>query len=116
FLIKISYIGYEDIFLPAALRGEPLPLGRLILKEQSVKLNEVDVTSTVLPVQQKGDTTQINAGAFKTNPDASAEDLVTKMPGITVQDGKVQAQGEDVRRVLVDGRDFFGDDANAVLK
>lgn len=116
FLIKITYIGYEDIFLPAALRGEPLPLGRLILKEQSVKLNEVDVTSTVLPVQQKGDTTQINAGAFKTNPDASAEDLVTKMPGITVQDGKVQAQGEDVRRVLVDGRDFFGDDANAVLK
>ena len=116
FLIKISYIGYEDIFLPAALRGEPLLLGRLILKEQSVKLNEVDVTGTVLPVQQKGDTTQINAGAFKTNPDASAEDLVTKMPGITVQDGKVQAQGEDVRRVLVDGRDFFGDDANAVLK
>src|SRR5205085_12440292 len=64
----------------------------------------------------KGDTTQYNADAFKTSRDATSEDLVTKMPGITIQDGKVQAQGEDVKKVTVDGRPFFGDDPNSVLK
>lgn len=63
-----------------------------------------------------GDTTQFNASGFKTNTDASAEDLLTKMPGVQVQDGKVNVQGEEVRRVLVDNKPFFGDDPNTALK
>ena len=47
---------------------------------------------------------------------ANAEDLVTKLPGVVVTDGKVQAQGEDVKQVMVDGRPFFGEDANAALR
>lgn len=115
-LIKFSYIGYQDLFKKEEIAGVPLNLGTIILKEQSSRLAEVDITATLPPVIQKEDTTQIDAKAFKTNPDANAEDLVTKMPGITVQNGKVQAQGEDVKKVLVDGKEFFGDDANAVLK
>ncbi|MEI6349252.1 MAG: TonB-dependent receptor [Bacteroidota bacterium] len=116
FLIKISFIGYEDIFITKKVSNQPLSLGKLILKDKVTKLTTVSVVAEMTPVQQKGDTTQINAGAFKTNPDANAEDLITKMPGITLQDGKVQAQGESVQKVLVDGQEFFGDDANAVLK
>jgi len=115
-LIKISFIGYEDIFITKVLTNQSVSLGKLILKEKTTRLDEVKITSSIVQVQQKGDTTEVNAGAFKTNPDANAEDLVTKMPGITVQDGKVQAHGEDVQKVLVDGKDFFGEDANAVLK
>lgn len=59
---------------------------------------------------------QYNADAFKTSKDASAEDLVTKMPGVSIENGVVKAQGEDVKRITVDGRPFFGDDPNAVLK
>ncbi|MES2138536.1 MAG: TonB-dependent receptor [Bacteroidota bacterium] len=116
FTLKISYIGYDDVFLNKEVTNESLSLGKLVLKEKATKLKEVTVVSAMTPVIQIGDTTQINAGAFKTNPDANAEDLVTKMPGITVLDGKVQAQGENVQKVLVDGKEFFGDDANAVLK
>lgn len=116
FLIKISYIGYEDAYLLRELSDRPLILGKLVLKEKAIKLNEVSIKTVVTAVIQKDDTTQINAAAFKTNPDANAEDLVTKMPGITMKDGKVQAQGEDVQKVLVDGQTFFGDDASAVLK
>ncbi len=67
---------------------------------------------------QKGDTSQFNAGSYKTNPDANAQDLITKMPGVTVDpaSGKVQAQGEQVQRILVDGKEFFGNDPDAVLK
>ena len=115
-LIKISYIGYDDFFISKVISNQSISLGKQILKEKTTKLKEVSIVGTMIQVQQKGDTTQINAGAFKTNPDANAEDLVTKMPGISIQDGKVQAQGEDVKKVMVDGKDFFGDDASAVLK
>jgi hypothetical protein len=49
-------------------------------------------------------------------PDASAEDLIEKMPGVVVEDGKVQAQGEDIKEVLVDGKPFFGNDPTAALR
>jgi hypothetical protein len=115
-LIRLSYLGYEDMFTSRELADPGLLLGSFVLKEKSVKLGEVNIVSNKIPVQQKSDTTQIDAGAYKTNPDATSEDLVNKMPGITTQDGKVQAHGEDVQKVLVDGKEFFGDDANAVLK
>lgn len=115
-LIRMSYLGFHEMMITRELKDQPLNLGRLILNEQTARLKEVNVTAKIPPVVQKGDTTEMSANAYKTNPDANAEDLVTKMPGITVQDGKVQAQGEDVQKVLVDGREFFGDDANAVLK
>jgi hypothetical protein len=116
FLIEFSYVGFENTYLTKQLTTESLQLGKLRLKEKATRLNEVNVVGKIAAVQQKGDTSEINARAFKTNPDANAEDLVTKMPGITLQDGKVQAQGEDVQKVLLDGKEFFGDDANAVLK
>ncbi len=116
FLLKISYIGYTDLWVNGARSEEPLLLGKLVLKSATTTFKEVEVKATQVAVQQKGDTTQFNANAFKTNPDATSEDLIAKMPGISVQDGKVQAQGEDVKKVLVDGKEFFGDDANAVLK
>ncbi|MEO6584561.1 MAG: outer membrane beta-barrel protein, partial [Ferruginibacter sp.] len=63
------------------------------------------------------DTAQYNASQFKVNPDATAEDLINKMPGITVdKSGTVTAQGEQVKKVTVDGKEFFGDDATATLR
>ncbi len=77
----------------------------------------VKVISRTPPAQQKGDTLQINASQLKVNPDATVEDLVKKAPGMTVdRDGTVTAQGEQVRKVTIDGRDFFGDDASAALR
>ena len=80
-------------------------------------MSGVTVTSKTPPVQQKGDTTQFNASQFKVNPDATVEDLIKKCRGVTVgRDGTVTTQGEQVRKVTIDGRDFFGDDASAALK
>src|SRR5690606_13373562 len=59
------------------------------------------------------DTTQFHAAAFRLAPDATTQDLVLKMPGITLRDGQLQAQGEAVERVLLDGRLIFGNDAHA---
>lgn len=115
-IIKISYLGFDNLFLFKMFTDNAVSLGKITLKEKSTSLNEIKVVGIVAPVKQLNDTSQFNAGSFKTNPDANAEDLVTKMPGIAMNNGKLQAQGEDVQKVLVDGREFFGDDANAVLK
>jgi hypothetical protein len=66
--------------------------------------------------EQKGDTTSFNANAFKTQTNAQAEDLIRKMPGITMQGGQIQAQGEQVQKILVDGREFFGSDPSIALR
>lgn len=115
-LLKIGFLGYKDLFKTLEPRFGTTDLGDLVLLEDSRLLGEVVVTESVTPAQTKGDTTEFNARAYKTNPDASAEDLVTKMPGVTVADGKVQAQGEDVRQVTLDGKRFFGEDASAALR
>ena len=94
-----------------------MQLGTLALQTGGVQLKGVVVTGQAAQSVQKGDTTQFNARAFKTNPDANAQRPDSKMPGVTVgADGKVQAQGENVQQVLVDGKPFFGTDPDAVLK
>jgi hypothetical protein len=88
-----------------------------------LKLNKIDALADAITVegqaatgQQLGDTVQFNAQAFKTNPDADAGDLVNKLPGISNDGTGLKAQGEEVKRVLVDGKEFFGNDPNAALK
>lgn len=115
YILKISYLGFADYFKTISVT-ENMNLNTIILKSGAKKLQEVTVETQAVMATQSGDTTSYNSKAFKTNKDANAEDLITKMPGVTVVDGKVQAQGEDVKQVLVDGKPFFGDDPNSVLK
>ncbi len=114
--LKISYLGYEDLIREVTISTESIDLGTLKLEPGSTQLAEVQVKERIAMAKQDGDTTSFNADAFKVMKDASAEDLVGKMPTVTVQGGKVQAQGEDVKQVLVDGKPFFGSDPTAALK
>ncbi|MBK9271541.1 MAG: outer membrane beta-barrel protein [Saprospiraceae bacterium] len=115
-LIKISHLGHKDHWIRPTLREDFLDLGDIQLITDSKVLSEVEIKDMAVVAKTKTDTTEFNASSFKTNPDANAEDLITKMPGVTVTDGKVQAQGEDVRQVTLDGKRFFGEDANAALR
>ncbi len=113
--LELSYVGYQSKQVPIRMFQDQR-LDTLTLWEDTKLLNEAIVKEEVTPVQQNGDTTEYNADAFKTNPDADGTDLVKKMPGITTKDGKLQAQGEEVKKVTVDGQEFFGDDAMLALK
>lgn len=79
----------------------------------TLKKVKVKTTSDIVI---KGDTIQYAADSFKTQANASAEDLIKKLPGVTTENGKINAQGEEVKRVLVDGKAYFGDDPKAALK
>ncbi len=117
-ILVVRMIGYDTLQQEFTLQGSTVKdFGTLELNQVSKELDDVVVTARTSPVSQKGDTTQIAASQFKVNPDATVEDLVKKMPGITVDKaGTVTAQGEQVRKVTIDGRDFFGDDATAALR
>jgi uncharacterized membrane protein YgcG len=116
YLVKVTYLSYKDFTKIVTVNNDVQDLGTIQLTEAVANLKEVKVVGQVTPMEQKGDTTQFNAAAFKTNPDATTEDLIQKMPGITVTNGTVTAHGETVNRVLVDGKPFFGDDAALTLK
>jgi hypothetical protein len=115
YALVITYLGFEK-FIKEINFSKSIDLGKLELSPSGIEQNAVVVIGKAVTVEQKGDTAVFNANSFKVEKLATTEDMLTKMPGITVQDGKVQAHGEDVKRVLVDGKPFFGDDPSAVLK
>ena len=115
--LRLSYVGYEihvqDVLVDSVYHA----VGTIVLKPGVMGMDEIVVEDVQERFRMRGDTTVFNADAFKVNPDASAEDLVAKLPGVVVgQDGTVEAQGEQVQRVMVDGREFFGSDPAVALK
>ncbi|HKH61854.1 MAG TPA: carboxypeptidase regulatory-like domain-containing protein, partial [Flavitalea sp.] len=116
YVLKITSIGHEIDSQVVVLTDSSKDLGIIAISKQAKLLEEVTIKAATPPVKQKADTLEYSANAFKVNPDANAEDMVKKMPGVTVDKGTVTAQGEQVRKVTIDGREFFGDDATAALR
>lgn len=113
--ITVRSLSYAMYTTKVEISDPMTDMGTLGLNMDSKILKEVVVVGQGTAVQ-KGDTTVMTANAFKVNPDANAEDLVKKMPGITVENGTVKAQGDEVKKVLVDGKPFFGDDPSVALR
>ena len=116
YLVKINYLGFKPLTRTVDLDNKSIDLGTLALQEEVNNLQEVQVVGQVATSVLKGDTTQFNAAAFKTAADASAQELIQKLPGVTMDDGKVQAQGEDVQQILIDGKRYFGTDVAKALQ
>lgn len=116
YIMKVSYVGYVPRRLTVSIDGADINRLMVFMQEDPLILDEVRISGLRPEVEVRGDTTVYNADGVKVNPDATAEDLVKRLPGITVEDGQVQAQGEQVRRVLLDGQEFFGDDALLTLR
>ncbi|MCI0444926.1 carboxypeptidase-like regulatory domain-containing protein, partial [bacterium] len=111
--LKISFVGYASFIknFSTPETANVVELGDLVLQPKSEILNDVVVKGERNPVTVKRDTIEFNAGSFKTKANANVEDLLKKMPGIEVEtDGTINAQGEQVQQVTVDGREFFGRD------
>lgn len=114
FKIEITHLGYVSY---KHLYTQPVTdIGKILLAEDKRLLETVTVQGQIPIGETKGDTIAFNAQAFKVKEGADTEELIQKMPGITVENGTVKAQGEDVQRVLVDGRPFFGDDPTLALR
>ncbi len=115
--LKPSFIGYKKIEKIVTVQNFVENVGHIYLSPENKLIGAVVITGQSPAAEQKGDTTEMNANAYKTTKDASAEDLVQKMPTVSIdQSGTVKAQGETVQKVLVDGKPFFGDDPTVALR
>ena len=114
----ISHQAYEPFTRVVSITEsrKQVDLGEVRFNKNIKTLGEVVVTSNV-PIVVKNDTVQFNADAFRTKPNATAEDLLKKLPGVEVdKEGNVKAQGEQVQKVYVDGKEFFGNDPKLATK
>jgi len=117
--ILITHVNYHNTnkFFKIEEGKKEADLGTVVLHDAKKTLEEVVVVGEAPPVTLIGDTVQYHAGAFKVQPNANVEDLLKKLPGVKVEkDGTVKAQGETVKKVLVDGKEFFGNDPKIATK
>lgn len=118
YVVQFSFLGYGVKKIPITLSGEKeKDLGKVVMKEQTATLGEYVVEGERSPMTIKKDTVEFNAAAFKTQPNATVEELLKRLPGVEVEkDGNVKAQGESVTRVLVNGKEFFGRDPKTATR
>lgn len=117
YILQTGFMGYQSFFRNI---DHPIPgndLGNIAMLPQVNTLDEVKITANRIPMLIKQDTVEYLASAFKTKIGASAEELLKKLPGIEVdRAGNIKAQGENVTRVLVDGKEFFSSDPTIATK
>ncbi|HVZ95551.1 MAG TPA: outer membrane beta-barrel protein, partial [Chitinophagaceae bacterium] len=116
--LTVTSIGYNDVHKLVTIGDNATDLGVITTTKNAKTLQTVVIKDEAPAIKQKNDTMEFGAAQYKVNPDATGEDLIRKMPGITVdkKSGAVTAMGETVQKVTVDGRDFFGNDATATLR
>ena len=116
YLLWATYPNYADFVEPIDLRKD-LDIGEVILTPKSQLLEEVIIKQRIAAIRMKGDTLEFRADSFAVREGANVEELLKKLPGITVnKNGEITAQGEKVQKVLVDGEEFFSDDPAVVTQ
>ncbi len=118
YILQAGFIGYKSYFrkidYPMASGND---LGSIMMNSKVETLDEVQINADRIPILIKKDTVEYVASAFKTKTDAVVEELLKKLPGIEVdRAGNIKAHGEDVQRVMVDGKEFFSSDLTVATK
>ena len=112
-----SSLGYEsDTMQITVEKGKPLTVPEWEIEMEKHRIDEVSVVTQAVCTSINGDTISYNAAAFKVLPDADADELLAKLPGLKVEGGTITTQGETVQKILVDGREFFGNDVSTAIK
>lgn len=118
FSLILSYTGML-VFQKKYFIKEPkdiFQLGKIFLTRDASSLDSVYVNA-VRPILVKEDTVQYAAAAYKVEEGAMVQELIKKLPGVTVdEEGKMEAQGKKIEKVRVNGKDYFGGDAQLALQ
>ncbi|AZQ43578.1 outer membrane beta-barrel protein [Nonlabens ponticola] len=115
----INYQGFKDVSRIINLNGDSreIDLGNIQLVADLQSLDDVVVTARVAPIKVMSDTLEFNAKSFNTKADATLEDVLKELPGVEIDsEGKITVNGKPVNKLLVDGKEFFGDDPQVALK
>ncbi|GAB1414944.1 TonB-dependent receptor [Paludibacter sp.] len=117
YILIVSSVGYDDFKENIVMEKKDIILKNIQLKENVQLLNELEVKGTAAQLVVKGDTLEYNATAFKVQENAVAEDLLKKLPGVEItQDGKITINGQEIKKIRVDGKKFFDGDLEMATK
>ena len=119
YLLHITFIGYDPLYQPLQITGKknPVNVGKLELSDGAIALGEAVVIGKAPEVTVRNDTVEYNADSYKVTEGSVLEDLLKKMPGVEVDsEGKITVNGKEVKKVMVDGKEFFSDDPKVASK
>lgn len=118
YLLKLSSVGYVTTYKRIEMVGTSnLNMGAVVLGSDAVMLKEAQVTAQALKVTVKEDTFVYNSAAYRTPEGSTIEELVKRLPGATVDDdGKITINGKEVKKIMVDGKEFMTGDTQTALK
>ena len=119
YVLKVSFVGYLTYMKEYRLTSAKptLNVGKIALSSDAIMLSEATVTAEAPQVTVSGDTLGYNASAYRTPEGAMLEELVKKLPGAEVDDeGNVKINGKEVKKLMVDGKEFFGGDVKTGLQ
>lgn len=114
-LLQFNLLGFKPFSKKILYKNTVIDVKTIVLKEEVSSLDEI-VIAAVIPVQIKKDTISFNASSFKVDYDDNIEQLLNKLPGVEIEDGKIITQGTTVTKFMIDGKEFFGGDPSIVLK
>ena len=117
YLLRVSYVGFKNVFRQVKVEEKPVAMGTIAVEPDAIMLKETTVTGYMAKVTTKDDTIIYNAGAYRTPEGSVIEELVKKLPGAEVSDdGTVKINGKEVKKVLIDGKEFMTGDTKTAIK
>jgi hypothetical protein len=119
YLLAATFIGLEPVYLPVRITGKtnPVNTGKLEMADASITLGEAVITAKAVEVTVRNDTVEYNADSYKVTEGSMLEDLLKKMPGVEIDsEGKVTVNGKEIKKIMVDGKEFFSDDPKVASK
>lgn len=118
YLLKLSCVGYNTQVKRLNITDNSnLDLGRIVMTADAIMLREARVTAKALKVTVQEDTFVYNSAAYRTPEGSTIEELVKRLPGATVSDdGKITINGKEVKKIMVDGKEFMTGDTKTALK
>lgn len=119
YLLNVTFIGFDPLYEPLKITGKvnPVNVGKLYLSDEGITLGEAVITGKAPEMIVRNDTVEYNADSYKVAEGSVLEDLLKKMPGVEISsDGKITVNGKEVKKMLIDGKEFFSDDPKIASK
>ena len=118
YLLKITSVGYKPTVRRIIMtQGKDLAMGKININAEAIMLKAATVTAMAKKVVLKEDTFVYNSAAYRTPEGSTIEELVKRLPGAEVSDdGSIKINGKEVKKILVDGKEFMTGDTKTALK